>query len=288
MILQDIIYFMEIAEGNTLSSVAQHHNISQSALSKMLSRLEKELNVELFNRQHHPLTLTMAGSIFYADIKAIKPHYDNILQHLQPYRKEAITICAVPSLMPFNFDTYLNSFVASNPMYSLNFKKELERSVAEQQLSSGSVDFVIMHTVIPPAGHYTFVPLAADPLYVLIHPNNPLSFQEEIYLENLSQETLLLPKWVNTVFSDICTMYQFRPSTKLTPQSMIDVVASVASNMGCAILFSSDISRFHLNNLVVQPLQSVLLPQFGLAYTNKHKHTDMQLKVLQFILSFKP
>jgi len=57
-------FFVEIAECGSITKAANNLLISQSALSKYLSRLEHSLNTQLFDRRTLPLRLTNAGEIF--------------------------------------------------------------------------------------------------------------------------------------------------------------------------------------------------------------------------------
>ena len=56
-------YFRAIAREGSLTRAAQLLNVSQSALSVQLGRLEESLGQPLFERKNKALTLTEAGRI---------------------------------------------------------------------------------------------------------------------------------------------------------------------------------------------------------------------------------
>lgn len=64
MKLNDIHYFIVIAEEKNISSAASRLYISQPALSQFLQKLERELNTSLFTRTEKGLSLTEAGRIY--------------------------------------------------------------------------------------------------------------------------------------------------------------------------------------------------------------------------------
>lgn len=64
MKLNDIHYFIVIAEEKNISSAASRLYISQPALSQFLQKLERELNTNLFTRTEKGLSLTEAGRIY--------------------------------------------------------------------------------------------------------------------------------------------------------------------------------------------------------------------------------
>lgn len=58
MTFDQIQYFIAIAECNTYFDAAEELNISQSALSKQIIKLEKELGVALLDRSRRKASLT--------------------------------------------------------------------------------------------------------------------------------------------------------------------------------------------------------------------------------------
>lgn len=72
-------YVLKIAESSSVSIAAEHLGIAQSALSRYISKLEKELGVELFDRTKLPLELTEAGK-YYVEFGKKVIELNNVLQ----------------------------------------------------------------------------------------------------------------------------------------------------------------------------------------------------------------
>lgn len=83
MRLEQIEYFLHVAEKQSITGAARELFISQPALSKQIALLEKEVGVPLFERQTRGVTLTRAGAQFEKDLK-------NILKELENARKNAV------------------------------------------------------------------------------------------------------------------------------------------------------------------------------------------------------
>jgi DNA-binding transcriptional LysR family regulator len=62
--LRHLEYFVAVAAELNFSRAAQRIHVVQSALSAAVSRLEKELGVELFDRSKRQIALTAAGEVF--------------------------------------------------------------------------------------------------------------------------------------------------------------------------------------------------------------------------------
>ncbi len=65
MELRVVKYFVAIVHSGSIAKAANAVHISQPALSKQITELEKELGKKLFNRGYHGITLTKEGSIFF-------------------------------------------------------------------------------------------------------------------------------------------------------------------------------------------------------------------------------
>ena len=73
-------YVLEVDKCKNITLAAKHLFISQPALTKQLSKLEKELGFQLFDRAHTPITTTPPG-------RRIRRHphrrlYGRLPQHL--------------------------------------------------------------------------------------------------------------------------------------------------------------------------------------------------------------
>lgn len=66
MNLQQMEYFVAIAETKSITLAAKKLFISQPPMSRQLALLEKEIGAELLVRTNRGVELTSAGEIFYA------------------------------------------------------------------------------------------------------------------------------------------------------------------------------------------------------------------------------
>ena len=66
--LLQLQYFRELAKGDSLSKTAQNLYVSQSTLSASISKMEKELGVQLFNRDRNGMDFNEYGTSSLKDI----------------------------------------------------------------------------------------------------------------------------------------------------------------------------------------------------------------------------
>ncbi len=93
MTFEQLEYFVAAAEHDTFFDAANAVHISQSNLSKQIIKLEKELNISLFDRSRRSAHLTEGGRIFYKEAVALLDQYKKSLEKIGPYQQsEAATI----------------------------------------------------------------------------------------------------------------------------------------------------------------------------------------------------
>ena len=81
MTFEQLNYFIAVVESDTFFDAAYKMNISQSSLSKHIMKLEKELDLKLFDRSSRSATLTQAGEFFYNEANTFISRYQVMRQN---------------------------------------------------------------------------------------------------------------------------------------------------------------------------------------------------------------
>lgn len=82
--LQQMMVFIQVVESGGFAKASNYLHITQSAISKSIAKLEKELNMQLFERTTREIHLTKMGEILYLEWK------DALKQLDQGYKKAQI------------------------------------------------------------------------------------------------------------------------------------------------------------------------------------------------------
>jgi LysR family glycine cleavage system transcriptional activator len=91
--------FEAIARSGSVASAADELGVSPGAVSQQLRKIEKELNIRLFERDGRSLTLTSWGRIYYDKIRSAFDELRSAQHLLQLARtKQSIVLSALPSL----------------------------------------------------------------------------------------------------------------------------------------------------------------------------------------------
>ncbi len=188
--LLQLQYFYELAKAENVSRAAAGLGIRQATLSRLISGLEKELGVSLFDRSHNSLHLSEEGKAFFI-------HVDDILFALKNGQRAAldtvpgsisdITLCAGS---PYVWFDLLQRFEQEHPGLHV-------RNIATPDTSffgvvqSASVDLVIMGPSSFHEPDYECHKFRENRMYVAVPREHPFAEKTEIYLEELKGESFI-------------------------------------------------------------------------------------------------
>jgi DNA-binding transcriptional LysR family regulator len=78
--VQDLRYFVAVAEELSFTRASERLFVSQPALSKQIRQLETQLRAELFTRGHRQVTLTAAGAALLPRARALIAEWDGAVE----------------------------------------------------------------------------------------------------------------------------------------------------------------------------------------------------------------
>ena len=82
-------YFIAAVQCDTFLDAAETLHISQSALSKQIMKLEKELDIQLWDRSRRSAVLTEAGHMFYEEALNLSKEYRRTLFRISEFKEKA-------------------------------------------------------------------------------------------------------------------------------------------------------------------------------------------------------
>lgn len=294
-----LAYFMGIAAGQTFWDVSEECHVSQSSVSKSISRLEADLGIILFNRERRTVSLTPAGEIFYEFLLRTAPEYKKTLHQMAEYTsRKKIVCCVVPSdeILNLNLRVKNSDFAKRHPDISFHMTRESDPEKAAQDLLNEEIDFIIGHRYQNAGNDFENIDLCNDALFVLLPPNHRLAGRPSIDFMELYQETILVRSpTVRKVLLEICaywrkpappnlTFYDV-PSSELRRNQIIDMIAF---GEGITFFFASDLFPFRLDHVCTCKVTGI--PNFPLILQKKAEriHSSSLQTVEDFLISLIP
>ena len=87
MDVRQLKYFLAVADLRSFANASQSLYVTRQAVSRAISQLEDELNVELFMRDSNGAFLTPAGVMFYDRVRSVVGELDVIRDEMRYYGK---------------------------------------------------------------------------------------------------------------------------------------------------------------------------------------------------------
>lgn len=210
----------DLATYGTVRAVAQRGSLSPSAVSQQLATLERETRTALLERTGRRVRLTAAGMLLAGRAREILAAMDAAEAELRRLADEpagTVTVAAFQSAVQALAEPALARLAARHPDVSVVLL-ELEPHESMPALRRGDVDLVI--TTADFAGaelspEIDLVPLATDPVVLVLPPEHSLTSVESVRLEACAQQ-----RWT----FDVAGSYMSELSTRLCREAGFEPV----------------------------------------------------------------
>lgn len=279
MDLASFQYFLSIAEHMSFSEAAEENHVSQSSLSKAILRLEQELNVKLFDRNHHPINLTNAGCCLRDFLLEVKPLYKKTLRELDQYRIHHTIRCyLVPRLYALKNASL--AFLASNRDIELTLSTGSNFATAIHEMMDGDFDIGVMHQPFELPEGLRMTVLYNDQPYVVLPRNHPLAEKSILSLHELDGYTFEESYFSSTLVHELSDRFGFKPERITVHQSVAgsreESLVRISHGDRIGIFCGRDITMYNIQsiNLVARPLKEV--PALPLVLVERPEHTDTE------------
>lgn len=143
--LKSFVYVLTISEARSISEAAESLGIAQSALSRYLLKLEKDLGMELFDRSTLPIILTEAGRYYVEASRKILDINRCLEKQLEEVRLKGnleVRVGIGPSRAPVLMPLILSLFSKSYPEVRVHTAEHRTAELAEK-LETGKLDLII-------------------------------------------------------------------------------------------------------------------------------------------------
>ncbi len=143
MQLEALQIFCDVARYRSFSQAAAAHGVSQSAVSQVVSQLEKRIQGRLIDRSTRPLQLTALGHAYYDGCKELVQRYVELeasVRDAAAHRAGTVQVAAIYSVGLGDMGQYVERFRTEQPRARVNLEYLHPDRVVERVLD-GTADF---------------------------------------------------------------------------------------------------------------------------------------------------
>lgn len=200
MTLQQLKYIITVAGCGSISEAAKQLFISQPSLSNAVKELEKELEIEIFHRTPHGITLSSDGTEFLSYARQVVEQAE-LLEQRYKHKKKYKQLCSVSTQhYAFAVNAFANSIShLDTDEYEFTLREtrtyEIIEDVRNLRSELGILyinDFnkKVINKILK-ENHLSFTPLFEAMPHVFISANHPLAHNKIVTLADLEEYPFL-------------------------------------------------------------------------------------------------
>lgn len=206
-------YFLQIAEQGSFTRAAEVLEISQSALSRSIQKLEEELGQPVFERQTRSVALTDAGTLLQASAQQVLSIVEDTKAEITDDGESGrIRVGAIPTIAPYFLPDVLRRFSVGFPKASV-VVQENTTDVLLKNCTQGELDLAIL--ALPVSAKYLEVEeLFTEELFLVLPPGHELANKSRVRLPDVEPFPFVLLDEAHCLTENIvscCRQRSFRP-----------------------------------------------------------------------------
>lgn len=189
-----LLYFYHVAKAGRFTAAEAILDVAQSAMSRQIQHLERDLGVQLLDRTGHGVKLTTHGEILFRQAEAILSSMALTIDELQKANHqplETISIAAPPSFMASYMADVINGFTKARPGVRI-CAVEASTGGVYNHLASGQVDVAVVLQTANTA-RLSLRELTQEQLFLVAASGHPIESQKIVARHQLKELDLVLP-----------------------------------------------------------------------------------------------
>jgi DNA-binding transcriptional LysR family regulator len=252
MDIRHLRYFIAVAENLNFTMAAKLLHISQPSLSKQISDLEIQIDLQLFVRNTRGVELTAAGAALLEEANAIVTRSETAVAKARLAAAGNVGNLRIGFLGPFEkqgLSQLIRKFRHNCPKSNISFNK-LNWNSLNEALENGKLDIAFTPSYGLDKLYGISWEKASDsyPLSIVVAPEHPLADKTSICLSTLANESfLILPRTEYSLAYDhmrqLCIASGFRPKIIAYPPDLETLLLLVATGVG--ITMHSKLTDFY-------------------------------------------
>ena len=247
MNLNQLRYFVSVAENGSFTRAAMQHFISQTAITQQMHALEESIGTPLLNRESRPVSLTPAGKVFLKEAREILSKMDAALirtREASTGLEGELRLGYTKGYEHSDLPKYLRLFHREYPNVLISCYR-CDTDMLAAGLLSGDYDVIFTwdSTNLREEEKLKLQVVEHVPLRVALYANHPLAGRKELTRKDLRQENILFmsPSGTGESFGDAAYMrlYQqagYQPNILLRSNDMESILMLVAAGEGISIV----------------------------------------------------
>ncbi len=237
--LDELRWFVAVAERGRVTQAAEELHISQPALSRALARLQRELGVGLFDRRGRTLRLNRYGELFLAHARRALAEIESgreAVEEVAGAEHGTVSLGFAPTLSTWLVPALVSAFRSEHPGPRFQLHQDSVGQLVNA-LHEGGADLLL--TPRPGDPHLSWRELGRERLQLVVPPTHRLAERKRVRLAEAAGERFVMLKHAfdfRDLVEDLCRGAGFEPESGFEAEDVASARALVAAGLGVAVV----------------------------------------------------
>jgi DNA-binding transcriptional LysR family regulator len=186
MNIETIRIFCDVVQHQSFSRGAAANEVSQSAATQSVHRMEQHFGVQLVDRSKRPFVLTPEGQACYEGLRGVLELYDTVESRVRSLRAEitgVVRVASIYSVGLHDMSRCMQEFMRRYPKARIRLEYLHPQRVYDAVLNS-EVDLgIVSYPAVSP--EISVVPLRSERMVLVCPPNHELARRDIVTAEDL-------------------------------------------------------------------------------------------------------
>jgi LysR family transcriptional regulator, hydrogen peroxide-inducible genes activator len=238
MDLDQLRYFLKVAERQSFTRAAEDLALSQPALSRSIQKLEEELGRPVFERKTRSVALTDAGTLLASRARQVFAILaDTKAEITDDGQSGRLRVGAIPTIAPYFLPQVLREFATAFPKATVQVHENTTDALLKA-LTQGEIDLAVLAAPVPEK-YLEIEELFTEELLVVFPPEHPLATKPSIRIGDLEPLPFVLLDEAHCLCDTIvsfCRQRSFQPVAVERTSQLAMVQELVALDHGISMI----------------------------------------------------
>jgi DNA-binding transcriptional LysR family regulator len=241
MEIQQLQYFQTLAKLQHMTRAAEVLMISQPALSKSISNIEKDLGVPLFNREGRSIYLNRFGEQFLKSVDLILAEYEKVKSEFEDITRPGYGVVSFGFIHTLGMEI-VPELMADVQVKYPNMQVTLTQSTSSsllRRLEAGEIDICLSQKIESKTIDIETIELWQEELFVIVPSTHPLAEKEHIKLEEIKDEKFISIKSGNSLRQVVDSFFQqvgIEQTSTFAGEEMHTIAGFVGAGLGVSLI----------------------------------------------------
>lgn len=279
--LRQLTAFIAVAEYKKMSDAAKKLYISQPTVSQIISDLENEYEVQLFERYPKELKITPAGLLLLTGAQEIVGIHENLAQSMKNINSlRPLRIGATLTIGNTLMGSFVENMQKKHPDLDISVFID-NTKIIEHRMIHNELDIALVEGIIVREEILT-QPVLDDRLELICGNEHPLASLPSITIDDLRERVFIMRErgsGTRAIFENIMRDHHIPFTTKWECSSGTAIIDAVRHNLGLGVLSYRCVKDFIENGEIhVCQLDGISMKRFFYLSYNKNHPVTSQMR----------